>query len=275
MVKDLTSFARQKNSLLNLVDRKITDSKTTNINEQFKYGTKEFKVDRNVLAEIMDSVETKFHNCEMIYHAYIENIDHGLLSGNPATLPFISDYTFTDDVATFKKTLECNDKAMYRDLIDINFQTFILMIASVYENLVYIIEIISKKVIVYIKNKAPLSTPLHDFRDHLKLLTDLGYRKPNELDSCLTSFSTYFDTYLSTITKLRNSFMHGFNKNLSSDGFNYRITNFDIQKIAAQSPKLNIDHFTGEVLNNTRVFIHTLYSALEKTIRHHTKKIPA
>ncbi|MCS3737138.1 hypothetical protein [Mucilaginibacter dorajii] len=246
-------------------------SKTTALNEQFDA---KFKVDVAVLTEIMTCVEAKFHKCEMIYNAYFEYIDHAVLAGNAASLPVQMNCTFTDGTASFQEIITCDDKAFYRDLIDTNFQTFILMVASIYENLVHVTEIISKKVIVYMKKKPPISAPLHDFLEHLKLLVNLGYRKTNELDTCLTTFAPYFQTYLLTTNRLRNSFIHGYARNLASDGFNYRITNFDPAAFTAGSPQLNIDLFSKNILDNTRDFIAALYPALEKTIRHHTKRVP-
>lgn len=269
---NLTSFAIPRNALVAVVNRKITSSKTTAINEQFD---NKFKVDATVLIEIMTSIEAKFRKCEMIYSAYFEYVDHAILSGNSATLPVQMDCTFADGTASFQEIFECDDKALYRDLIDMNFQTFILMTASIYENLVHVTEIISKKVIMYMKKKPPLSAPLHDFLEHLRLLISLGYRTTNELDSCLSIFASYFETYLVTTNRLRNSFIHGYARNLASDGFNYRITNFEQAAFAAGSPSLNVDLFARAVLDNTRNFVLALYPALEKTIRHHTKKVPA
>lgn len=268
---NLTSFVIERNSLIALVNRKISGVKITALNEQF--DTK-FKVDSSVLTELMSSIELKFRKCEMIYYTYFEHINHAVLSGNPATLPVQMDCTFLDGTASVREIFECDDKAMYRDIVDMNFQNFILMNASIYENLVHIIEILSKKIIVHMKKKPPVSTTFHDFLEHLRLLISLGYRRTNELDNCLVTFAPYFESYLLTLNRLRNSFIHGYSRNLATDGSNYKITTFNTSVFSSGSPLLNVDLFSKEVLDKTRGFIQTLYPVLEKTIRHHSKVVP-
>lgn len=269
---NLTSFAVPRNALIARVNRKVLSAKTTNINELIN---NKLRVDVGVITDVLSGIEAKFHKCEMIYLSYLEHADHAVLSGNSATLPIHMECNFMDSTALFQEIFKCDDKNLYRNNIDMNFQTFILMMASIYENLVTLSEIISKKVVVHTKEKPPISTPLGDYLEYLKILIRLGYRDNDDLNRCVAIHTPYFELYLSTINMLRNRYIHGYSRHLNSDGFNYKIITFDNQKFTAASPLLEMNVFADTVLNNTRSFITDLYTSLEKTIRHHTKKVPA
>ncbi len=185
------------------------------------------------------------------------------------------DCTFLDGTASLHYTYDCDDKLIYKELIDMNFQNFILMTASIYENVVSLGEMILKKVIIHTKEKPPISAPLQDYLNFLKILISLGYRSNDELNRCITTFTPYFQSHLATINLLRNRFIHGYSINLISDGFNYKISNYAQNAFTPASPELNIDIFTLKILNNTREFIKAFYTALERTTRHYRKSIPA
>ena len=274
MVKtvNLTSFKAEHNALIDLIRRKIAGSKIRNINEQIN---SKMKVEIGVLTEIFSSVEVKFRRCEMIFSSYLEDVDHQVLSGNSVTLPFAMDCTFVDKGASFQCVYSCDDKLLYKELIDTNFQSFILTMASIYENIVILIEIINRKVIVHTKEKTPISSPLHDYLTHLRFLIGLGYREDDPLNKCMSTFETYFNSYLSTINQLRNRFIHGYSINLSTDGHDYKVTAFDNKVFTPSSPDLNIDLFAGKILHTTRDFILDLYPVLLNSIKHHRKFVPA
>ncbi len=268
----LTSFKTESAPLLVMVNKKIMRAKVSPINENL---SSKLKVDINVFTELLNGLEAKFRRCEMLHLAYFQNVDHAILSGSSASLPFLMDCTFTDGTVNFKYIYECDDKQFYKEVIDLNFQNFILVIASIYENLVILSEILLKKVIVHLKDRGPLSSPLHDYLAFLDVLISLGYRKNDVLYNCILTFNIFFKTYLLTINQLRNRFIHGYSVNLNTDGFNYKLITFEKGAFTAASPLLNLDAFTEAVLNNTRNFIRTLFVALEQSTRHHSRSIPA
>ncbi|MGO4289876.1 hypothetical protein [Chitinophaga sp. RAB17] len=266
----MSNFAAARNALLSVVNRKILSSKITTVNKDIN---KKLEIEINAFKSLLDGIEGKFRKCEMLYITYFENIDHAVLSGNPATLPYLMDCTFIDGTATLRQVFECDDRLLYKEIIDMNFQSFILMISSIYECLVTLSEVMLKKVIIH-GNKPPQSSPLHDYRTFLKILISLGYRRNDELSTCINGFDAYFDGYLLTIYSLRNSFVHGYNQNLASDTLTYKIIRFE-SHFAATSPLLNVDVFTKEVLDRSRDFINSLYGTLARASSHYRKSLPA
>lgn len=272
MVKNitLTNFSSEKNELLAIVQKKISETKITNHNEVFH---NKYKIELSSINELLNAIEAKFKKCEILYYAYFESIDHAVLSGNAATLPVDIECTFWDGTGQFKYNFKVDDKLFYKEIIDLNFQSFILQIASLYENLVFLAEILIKKVIVYVR--PPLSSPLHDYLDFLRRLVDLGYRQNDKLNICINSHHPFFNKYLQQINNLRNKFIHGHSINLSTDGYNYYVDNIPGTSFIRNSPDLLLDIFTKEILDNSKVFISELLISLKQSTNHHTKYLPA
>lgn len=266
----LNSFASEKNALIDILNRKIAATKFTAINAVFD---NKYIVALDPVTELLNAIDAKFRKCETIYYLYFENIDHNILAGNTSSLPYEMDCTFTDPASTLRHYYTIDNKAGYKEMIDLNFQGFILTLASIYENLVLLAEIFIKKVMIYIKK--PLSAPLQDYLLYLKRLVDLGYRKNDKLNICMNTFDPFFTKYLDQINKLRNKFIHGFSLNVHSDGYNYFVDKMDKTTFSTTSPDLIIDQFTKHVLDNTRNFIRELLTALKESTRHHRKVIPA
>ena len=266
----LTSFATQRNALVALLSSKIAGAKVTTVNSDIDG---KYKADVGHVTDLLNAIEAKFKRCESLYYLYFENADHGVLSGNIATLPIEIDCTLHDGTATTEHKFKIDDRYVYKDIVDLNFQTFILTSASLYENLVLLAEIFLKKVIIYVRT--PLSSPLLDYLDYLKLLISLGYRENDRLKVCVTSSEPYFDKYLPLINLLRNKFIHGFSINLETDGYNYYVSRLNQTQFTSMSPDLQLNFFTKEVLDQTRVFIINLLTSLKESGRHHRKTIPA
>lgn len=268
--RTLNSFASEKNALIDILNRKIAATKFTAINAVFD---NKYIVAVDPLTELLNAIDAKFRKCETIYYLYFENIDHNILAGNTASLPHEMDCTFSDPASTLKHYYTIDNKASYKEIIDQNFQSFILTLASLYENLVLLAEIFIKKVMIYIKN--PLSAPLQDYLLYLKRLVDLGYRQNDRLNVCMNAFGPFFTKYLDQINKLRNRFIHGYSLNLHSDGYNYFVDKMPGTSFSPTSPDLIIDQFTKHVLDNSKDFIRELLTALKESTRHHRKFIPA
>ncbi|MFV8327928.1 hypothetical protein [Flavobacterium sp. ZS1P14] len=265
----LSNFTAERNALLLIVRKKISETKITSHNEVFH---NKYKVQLNSITELLNAIEAKFKRCEILFHTYFEDIDHAILSNNVTSLPFDMDCTYFDGTAQLKYNFKVDDKNFYKEIIDLNFQSFILQIASLYENLVFLAEILIKKVIVYVRE--PLSSPLLDYLNYLKRLVNLGYRQNDKLNICINSHNAFFDKYLLQINNLRNRFIHGYSINLNSDGYNYYVDKMDKTPFLQNSPDLMIDIFAKEILDNTNFFIRELLTALKHSASHHTKSIP-
>ncbi|EHQ26497.1 hypothetical protein [Mucilaginibacter paludis] len=267
--RTLSDFARQKNDLITLLAAKTAAAKVTAINKNID---NKFSPDAANVNAVLNAIEAKFKKCEAIYYNYFEDADHGVLSGNITTLPVGVDSTLIDGTAVINYYFSVDDRYAYKDMVDGNFQTFILTIASMYENLVTLAEIFLRKVMVYIKK--PLSSPLRDYLDYLKLMISLGYRNNDRLNICMTSADPFFIKYLEQINLLRNKFVHGVSINLESDNYNYYVAAM-VNTFTPKSADLLLHVFTKAILDNTGAFIIDLMTALEKSSKHHLKYIPA
>lgn len=268
--KTLSNFTAERNALLNILTRKIASSKITNLNAAFD---NKYTVQHSSITDLITAIESKFKKCEMLFFTYFQDMDHSILSGNITTLPFEMDCTLMDGTATLKYYFKVDDKIMYKEIVDLNFQSFILMLASLYENLVLLTEIFIKKVIIYVKQ--PLSSPLHDYLKYLKHLINLGYRQNDKLNTCMVMFDPFFSKYLIQINNLRNRYIHGYSINLQTDGYYYSVKNMEGTPFSPTSPELIVDRFTNDVLDNTRDLIRELFAALKGSTNHHRKSIPA
>jgi len=268
--RTLSNFTAQKNALAALLAVKTAAGKITTINRDID---RKFRAEAGNVNELLAAIEAKFKRCEALYYTYFEDADHGVLTGNVTTLPVEVDCELIDSTSVINHFFSVNDRYSYKEIIDYNFQTFILTMASIYENLVLLSEIYLKKVIIYIRK--PLSSPLHDYLEYLKLLISLGYRENDKLNQCMTTSAPFLNRYLIQINLLRNKFIHGFSINLESDAYNYYVKSMDTSLFTTRSADLLLQVFTKEVLDNTKIFAINLMTALEKSGKHHTKTIPA
>lgn len=274
VVKNLTDLSTEKNMLLNIVGRKIAASKYNNLNEGFDSN---LKIDINNIGLLIDAIEMKIRKTEILFYSYFETVDHAILCGNSATLPFTTQIEFIYAASIMRDEIYIDDKNVYKETIDMQFQSFILLVASLFENIVRLTEILIKKVIVHQPGDKyrPLNTPLFNYRSYLDSLLKLGYRKMDYISNCFLSHNVFLSKYLLTINGLRNSFIHGFLNNLSSDGYNYRVSNrFDNKSFSIADPALNIDEFTKAILFNGSQFYKDLISAIVTQLKHHAKTIP-
>ncbi|WP_316838950.1 hypothetical protein [Pedobacter gandavensis] len=268
--RTLTSFNHQRNKLITLLTAKTAAAKITTVNRDID---SKYRADGANVHDVLNAIEAKFKRCESLYFTYFEDPDHDVLIGNITNLPVGVDCELMDGTSVIKYYFSTDDRNNYKEIVDLNFQTFILTVASLYENLVLLSEIFMKKVIVYIRK--PLSSPLHDYLDYLKLLITLGYRGNDKLNQCMTTSAPFLNMYLSQINGLRNKFIHGYSINLESDGFNYYVKSENTTIFTPRSADLLLHVFTKEVLDQTGIFIANLMTALERSAKHHRKSIPA
>lgn len=95
----LTSFAKQRNDLLDLLAIKTSALKVTSINKNFD---NKYRADTAHVTELLRSIEDKFKHCETLYYIYFENAEHGELSGNITALPVEVDCSLLDGTTATK-----------------------------------------------------------------------------------------------------------------------------------------------------------------------------
>ena len=274
MVKhiNLTDFSPQKTALINTVTRKIAANKFTTLNQDFD---KDLKVDLQVIKDLIESITVRFRRAEIIYYSYLEPVDHSILVGAGTGLPYKLEIQFHYGTGTDSHIIEINDRTLYKEAIDTSFQHFILLFAALFESMVRLSELLVRKIVVHRPSNKPISSPLLHYIEFLKSLIKLGYRKPDSLYGCVLTHTGILDKLLIPINSLRNSFIHGFQTNLVSDGINYRVNPSVANTFSAGSPDLNIDAFSKLVLDNSKMFMSDMLEALILHIKHHSKSIPA
>lgn len=274
MVKQINLYdlSTQKMALLNTIAKKIALNKHTTLNQEFDTN---LKVDHPTISSLVETIEMRIRKAEIIYYTYLENADHPTLCGQNSNLPIKIDLIFSYGTAILSESVEINDKQLYKEIIDLNFQHFILLIASLYENSVRLTEILVKKVIVHKPGDKPISTPLHNYISFFESLIKLGYRQQDHLSNCFSTHDTFLKKILEPVNKFRNAYIHGFQSHLTSDGFNYKINPHFANTFSPGSPDLNIDRFSEFIISNSIPFFSDLFTSLTNHIRHHSKKIPA
>ncbi len=269
----LTDFSIQRTVLLNTVAKKISSKKFNALNEEFD---DDLKIDLNAITTLVEAIFSRVRNAEMIYHTFLESVDHNLLIGASSGLPFDIDVEFQYNTGTISNSIRFDDRQLYKEAIDSNFQHFILSFAAVYENIVKLSELLVKKIIIHHPKSKPQSTPLHHYVKYFQLLIGLGYRRNDKMYTCIATHTTFLDRYLEIMNSLRNRYIHGFMPHLISDGSNYRINHQLAQtKFTSVSPELNIDQFSRIILENSRLFFSDLFDALILHIKHPSKYLPA
>lgn len=268
----LTDLSDEKTKLVKAINRKIAASKTTKINENID---SKLKIDIKIVSNLLESFEARLRECEMLYFAYLKDVNHDILCLGHTRLPLLLHIEFSYGTSVLKKEIEINDRELYRDVINEQFRHYILAMSSLYEVIVKLAEILIRKVVLHAPGKRPLSAPLDQYILLLENLVELRYRKRDNYYNCIKSNKLFFDQYLSTISLLRNSFAHGFAVNLESDSANYKVTKFDTKKFTSASPELNLDFFSRAIMENSRAFFKEMLTTLEKSIKQSSIIIPA
>lgn len=245
---------------------------TTPVNEVID---KKLKIDIAVVKRLLSSFESRLRECEIIYYSYLRDAEHGILNGNTEGLPLTISTRFTYASSVLEKDISINDKTFYREIIDGQFRHFILAMASQYEVLVKLAEILVKKVIIHYPDRPPLSAPLDHYIAYLNGLINLDYRKQDDIYNCTTKHEPFLTKYLLIINRLRNSFMHGFSSNLQSDGAAYKIIKADNEKqFSDTAPDLELDVFAKTIMESSRTFFIDMLDAIENAIKDHAVFIP-
>ena len=153
-----------------------------NLHDIFNKGSQskdKLRIDN--IEQLIDMIELKLRNAEIIYHTYFDTeYDMNALINNSLYLPKIIKTEFDFGTNVLRNTIEINNSNMYKETIHFNFQTFILTIASLYENLVRLIETLIKKSVVFGDRNPHLSIHLKVLISYWDNLVELNYRKNDD-----------------------------------------------------------------------------------------------
>jgi hypothetical protein len=274
MVKliNLSDLSPEKLSLLGIIAQKISLSKHTSLNQDFDSN---LKVDINVIKALLETIEARVNKVEVIYYTFLESADHASLTGATTNLPIKLEFEFIKSTSVVKENIEINERFSYKELVDLNFQHFILLVASLFENCVRLAEILVKKIIVHRPGDRPINTPMLNYISFFESLIRLGYRSPDQIFNCLRTHDILLKKILEPVNRLRNSFIHGYLSHLESDGYNYRVNFQQAPTFSSGSPDLNVDSFSRIICEGTILFIKDFLFSLGSHIKHYKKGIPA
>ncbi|MBP1165274.1 hypothetical protein JOE44_002158 [Chryseobacterium sp. PvR013] len=257
---ELVDLSSEINHLIQKVNVHEVSATITSINSDFD-SIYEIKSSPN-LKELLNGINSRLRKIQTIYHVYFEDLDDQIINGNAATLPLEISCEFYFDTNSFVKIMNFESPEIYKELIDNEFQTFVLTTASIFENIVRLIEILGKKVIIHKTKNKPLSMPLGMYLDYLSSLLRLNYLTITPFIQCIQSYEHFFNMYLETINLLRNAYIHGYKTNLLFNSNGYMITLFCNKTFSSNSPQLELKVFTQTIVEQLSSFISDLITTL-------------
>lgn len=297
--KQLSDFSSQKNHIISCLQKKQDKGLfKQNLHDIFNTGRNKEKLRIKDVKGIIEAVENKLRKAEIIYYSFFgSDYDKSIIVNDTLLGSKIIETEFFHSTKTVKNRIEIVDPKMYKEIIDTNFQVFILTIASLQENIVRLIEILTKKKVVFGDSNPHLSTHLKILISYWDRLVDLGYRNEDDFFEWLNSHRDYINKYLGTINMLRNSFIHGYNLNLikldnryvisksdkKHDGLNSdfyssteiikddKLSELDVNNLLSE---LEVNNFVNNILTGTKLLTESLISLLVQKLSHHWTKVP-
>jgi hypothetical protein len=270
--ENLLDLHELHDQLIAAVEVKLSAGKVSSINMRI---AKRLEIKSDELSTLLRTINSRFRKCEMIYHTFFRQLDHDVLCGSTIINPYVIQTEFTVNTSIIKGSFEVNDRELYTELIEINFQSYILTLATVFENLVLLKETLVKKVIIHGANESPHKATLDNYLEFLQHLVDLEYRKKDDLYQCISQHFPFFIRYLKTISELRNRYIHGYKSFLGPRSNTYMIIGqFDQNVFSANSPELILDQFVSTTLTNTGDFTKSVLSYLVKAVNEAEVSLP-
>lgn len=266
--RSLSNFEEQKNEIVALVHEFVASGKY--IREYHDaFGPSKLNIDE--LQKIIESIEKRLRKVEINYYTFFEtSYDSGIIINElfPVVngiqqIDKVIETEFTYGTRVLKNRLVINEPKLYRELIEANFQTLILTIASTLELLVRLTETLVRKIILYDGKKLPYaSTPLKLFILNWDKLVDLGYRENDNLYQCFDNHrGAFLNKYLDQINTLRNRFIHGYSENLkvNREPDLYLVTNHHTNSFQPGPGGINMDlvveRFTETIVTSLKNLI--------------------
>lgn len=268
----LYNYDKEVANLLDAVNKKITANLTSPVNSIL---LKKLEIKSDTLEELLETIKSRLKRCQEIHHVYLEKINQDAINGISPSPNIELDYEIVDTFGKKRILIRLDNLSAYKELVRTQFQHYILSIASLYENFVLLSETLLRKIIIHQSKNPPLSMPLEMLIGYRKILLSLDYRQSDEFTDCIDDYSAYFDEFLPCINMLRNSFIHGYNYNIDSDGTSLIIKHTGVVgTLGTGSPKLEVDVFTSEIMDNTMNFARELILCLATMVRSSSSAIP-
>ncbi|NVK66284.1 MAG: hypothetical protein HWE22_16955 [Flavobacteriales bacterium] len=277
--KTLTDYSSSRVVITNATNRKIIQGKfDQNLHDIFKPSS--LKI-RDVEAVIL-AIERKLRSLETICYTFFDSeydpsiIIHQTLSGGRKVIE--TEFNYSTRVIANK--IEFDDSDSYEESIHVNFQTFILTVASLYENIVRLIETFLKKITVHGKTRNPhQSVPMGLLVEYWHNLVELSYRRNDDFYQCIVTHQTYLEKYLKQINTLRNLFIHGYSSKLLIQNGALYVDSVDGNKFPLIAggilpPELLVDKFVNHILVNSQALSEDFLILLERKLTHHMTKFP-
>lgn len=288
--EELIDFTIQKDKIISVLHTKQGNGLfKQELHDIFNNGSRgKDKIRIQDIQFIIESIEIKLRKAEIIYHTYFGSeykkdiIIHDSLTGNK-----LIETEFNYGTRVIKNRIEIIDSKMYKETIDMNFQLFILTIASLYENIVRLIETLLKKIVVFGDTNPHISVHLKILIPYWDNLIRLGYRNDDVFHAWLNIHRPFFNKYLGTINRLRNSFIHGYSTNLEIENNTYVVSTFEEIPLGSTSvygfnvpvgrgliPELEVDTFLKGILEESTQLTKELMDLFRNKLSHHRTKIP-
>jgi len=258
----LSEFSLERAELLLAVNSRISGNLLNTVNFDIHDN---YKLELSLIEDRLEAITNKFRKCEMIYNLYFDEIDHEILASSSANFPISSERSFQSRSGLIKQYFEVDSRMLYKELIDYNFQQMILFTSSVLENLVYLSETLIKKVSIHVSNNKPQSITMNNFIELLGFLQRLKYRNATDpIATCLDSHRIFLTRYLPIINTLRNKFIHGYSKNLKTDGYEYYLS---LPQLPYRgNTDLIVNEFTKNITENLKRLIPEFLIAITAAI---------
>ncbi|MGO4710399.1 hypothetical protein AB4Y90_15110 [Chryseobacterium sp. 2TAF14] len=258
---ELIDLSDKSSELIQKVNVHETSSTITTINSEFH---KDYLIRTSPeLQELLNAINERLRKLQIIHYSYFEDLNEQIISGNISFLPFEKNYEFFFNTNNFTKSISINTPFFYKEIINNEFQTFILTTATIFENIVRLTEILTKKVVIYKTNAKLLSIPLGTYVDFLKSLLRLDYRSATPFVNCFNNHDDFLNTYLETVNLLRNSFIHGYKSQLELNPVSrrYMILKFG-EGLTISMPQAEVKLFTADLVERLIAFVKDLLDVL-------------
>lgn len=278
--ENIVNISTNKNALLVEIDKKISGSLLSKLNDDFHHKHYPVSIDRTEIGFLLDGIDARLRHAHELKLEFFDTLEHDLICGvSPITTRFGARCSFTLPGTVINREFSITDRTGYLDVVHTAFQDFILTIASLLENLVRLTETLVRKVIVNSpKRKAQAGTEtLQLYIEFLEILTKLNYRVKDDVHTCFTSFDPFFEKYLVPLYKLRGSFIHGYRENLVIDPITTGaclVRRIDDSFNQLSNADLILNQFADQIFDNLEKLTIDLLDCLAKKIGDPTAHIP-
>ncbi|MCG2793424.1 MAG: hypothetical protein L6262_07770 [Weeksellaceae bacterium] len=256
---ELVDFSEKNSELLQEVLQHQNNSTITRINAEFSNDYKIITFPE--VEDLLSAINQRIRKLQIIHYNYFADLNEEALAGNAARLPFEANYQFHYNTNGFSSSISFNTAVFYKEVIDNQFQTYVLTAAAIFENIVRLIEKLTKKVVLHHTNRKPPSVPLGMYLNYLDSLLRLNYRNVNPFVQCLLNHDSFLRTYVETVNFLRNSYIHGYKINVGLNSGRYLISKLE-GPLTNTSPQAEAKIFTEDFTDSMIRFFSELLETL-------------